>query len=567
MQVEMSKPWREGNPSPRPTSTATTCPPAQFSVETNQQGKQTASSPHHGPTPARKNEPVTVAMVHGLAAPPCFPFSAPRRPPKPSRVRAAGVRHWTAEEIAGATDGRVVAWGPPGPISSDTRTLRPGQWFLAISGENFDGHDFVGPELEAAGCAGVVGNRVGAGWRGGFVRVEGDTVVALERMAGYARSRHRGVLVGVTGSVGKTTTTAMTALAVGSLGRVYKTPGNWNNRIGVALTLAGMPDGVDVAVVELATRSKGKLLHLAGLARPSVRVILNVGYGHTVFFRTLQGVAEAKGEMLAEARPGDLCVLNADDPLVMAIPLPPGVDKVFFGRTLGSDVRLVHAESIDGGCSVRVILENKLSTRRGPHQLGNTSEMVEFKIPSPGVHLAINACAAAAVATSLGAPLHQVGDSLSRFTPVPMRSQIKIADNGIRIIDDTYNANPHSMTAAVNLLNSLDCSGRKLIVLGDMFELGAHDAEAHEAILRMCCEACFDLVAVAGRCFNAAAEKLDPEQRARLICESDTKSLAVKVVETLSVDDTVLVKGAVQMEMGKVVDTIMMISGQCTALL
>ncbi|MQL72197.1 hypothetical protein Taro_004537 [Colocasia esculenta] len=513
-----------------------------------------------------------------LAAPaagrPCFPTASPftfsHRGPKPRRLSAAssshgGVRYWSAEEIASAAGGEVVAWGPPGPISHDTRTLQPGQWFLAIAGENFDGHDFVGRDLEEAGCVGVLGNRVGAGWRKGFVRVEGDTLVALERMAGHARSGHRGGVVAVTGSAGKTTTTAMAARALQGLGRVYKTPGNWNNRIGVALTLAGLPEDADVAVVELGTRGKGRLQYLARLVRPTVRVVLKVGFSHTEFLGSLQGVAEAKGELLSEASPGDICVLNADDPLVMGIPTPPCVEKVTFGQTSGCDVRLVHAETADGGRAVRIILENTISMQNQKiHQPGNINEMVEFKIQIPGVHNAMNACAAAAIAISLGVSLKQVGDSLSRFSPVSMRCQTELTESGIRIIDDTYNANPNSMTAAINTLKSVDSAGKKVIILADMYELGALEVEAHEAILNLCCSSCFDLVAVGGPRFTAAAENLNLSWKNHFICELDPQTLALKVAEMLSAGDLVLVKGARQMEMERVVDAIKVRSQQQT---
>lgn len=236
---------------------------------------------------------------------------------------------WTVTEIAQAVNGRIVKWGPPGTISTDTRTLQPHQWFFAICGENFDAHDFITPDLSHNGCVGVIGKRVCENWDKGFVEVKGDTILSLMMMASYARDRFSGELIGVTGSVGKTTTKAMIALALGDIANmVYESNGNWNNRIGVALSLIGMPRNAGVGVLEMGMVRKGEILELARMARPSVRVVLNVGASHLVNFASLEDLAMAKGEILVEAKPGDVCVMNADDPLVMSLPVPRGVNRV-----------------------------------------------------------------------------------------------------------------------------------------------------------------------------------------------------------------------------------------------
>ncbi|KAA8541465.1 hypothetical protein F0562_025428 [Nyssa sinensis] len=234
---------------------------------------------------------------------------------------------WTVSEIAEAVNGRIVEWGPPGTISTDTRTLENGQWFFAISGTSFDAHDFITPELYTKGCIGVIGNWVYDNWDRGFVQVEGNTLFALEKMAIYARNRFHGCLIGLTGSVGKTTTRTMIALALETLGPVHQTHGNWNTRIGVALSLIGISRNVQFAVLELGMSAEGEILELARMCRPSVRVILNVGASHLENFSSLEEVSMAKGEILIEAKPGDVCVLNADDPLVMSLPVPVGVKK------------------------------------------------------------------------------------------------------------------------------------------------------------------------------------------------------------------------------------------------
>lgn len=239
-------------------------------------------------------------------------------------------RLWGPLEIAEAVCGEIIQWGPFGTISTNTKKLMPGQWFFPLSGPNFDGHNFIDGSLAAdKGCVGVIGNRVCNNWPGGFVKVEGDTMIALEEMARYARNRFSGSIIGLTGSVGKTTTRTMIALALESLGQIYQTQGNLNYKVGVALTVTGIPSNAAAAVVELGMSGReGEILKMARVCRPSVRVVLNVGHCHMEHFSSLHDVARAKGELLMEAEPGDIFVLNADDPLVMSIPVPLGVKKV-----------------------------------------------------------------------------------------------------------------------------------------------------------------------------------------------------------------------------------------------
>lgn len=240
---------------------------------------------------------------------------------------------WTVTDIAQAVNGRIVKWGPPGTISTDTRTLEPNQWFFAISGQKFDAHDFITPELTDKGCIGVIGSRVPENWDKGFVRTSGDSVSSLKMMGSYASRRFNGEVIGVTGSTGKTTTKAMIALALGSYGnKVYESFGNWNNEIGVSLSLVGIPGNARIAVLEMGMNLKGEILELARMARPSIRVILNVGASHLENFASLEEIAMAKGEILVEAKPGDVCVLNGDDPLVMSLPVPYGAKKVSSAR-------------------------------------------------------------------------------------------------------------------------------------------------------------------------------------------------------------------------------------------
>ncbi|PPD83387.1 hypothetical protein GOBAR_DD19676 [Gossypium barbadense] len=263
---------------------------------------------------------------------------------------------WTVTDIAQAVGGRI------------NHRIEPGQWFFAITGENVDAHDFITLDLSKSGCVGVIGNRVCENWEMGFVQVDGDTVSSLLKMAAFARNRFVGKVVAVTGSVGKTSTKAMIALALESLGsKVYHSYEHWNNTFGVSLSLITIPRDAGIAVLEMGMNRKGQLLELTRLGRPDIRVILKVATAHLENLVSLEGVAMAKGEMFQEAKPGDICVANADDPFVNSIPVPQGARRVLFGRSLESDVRLVAAERVGsgGGVGVQVVLQKNM-------------EMVEF---------------------------------------------------------------------------------------------------------------------------------------------------------------------------------------------
>ncbi|XP_055802141.1 uncharacterized protein LOC129871261 [Solanum dulcamara] len=474
-------------------------------------------------------------------------FTLPSRPriliPQATFSASLNSSLWTISEIVKSVNGRIIRWGPPGTICTDTRTLEPGQWFLPLVGQNFDAHNFITPKLATKGCVGVIGNWVCEGWNNGFVQVDGDTMSSLKRLGFYSRNRFNGCLIGLTGSVGKTTTKTMIALALESVGTVYHSPGNWNNEIGVALSLIGLSRDVGFGVLEMGMSKKGEILELSRLCRPDVRVILNVSAAHLENFVNLEEVSMAKGEILREAMPGDVCVLNGDDPLVMSLSVPVGVQKVVFGRKLGCDVRLVSSQIIDGGRRIQIVLEG-------------FNEMVKFVISSPGLHLAINACAAAAVASALGVPLALAGKSLSRFIPVHRRSELEVAENGITIINDVYNASPASTQAAIDLLRNIDCKGKRVAILGDMLELGPTEFKFHELMLQSCSDAHFDVVALVGTRFVSAAESIDCAQEIKLVCTTYTHQMASRIINYLNSGDVVLVKGSRQIGMEVIVDAI-----------
>ncbi|MBW1878624.1 MAG: UDP-N-acetylmuramoyl-tripeptide--D-alanyl-D-alanine ligase [Deltaproteobacteria bacterium] len=395
-----------------------------------------------------------------------------------------------AREIAEATGGRLAREAAAGPVLTDTRALVPGAWFLALVGERFDGHDFL-ETAAAAGAAGcVVSQAPGAGWRGGVVVVE-DTTRALQDLGRFARDRLRCPVVGLTGSTGKTTTRALVACALAPLGPVHQSPGNLNNHLGVPMTLLAAPEHVAAVVVEMGSSAPGEIELLAGIARPDVRLVVNVGPAHLEAFGGLDGVAREKGALFETARPGDVLCVNLDDVLVAILPRPPGTRTLTWGRHEQADVRLLDA-SVD---------PRTLTTAA---RIVSGSDEVNVVLRTPGLHMALNASAALAVAVGLGVSLVDAAKGLSTYEPVGMRMRTEPLPGGGVAINDAYNANPASMEASLRTLASLP--GRRAAVLGDMLELGVTEAAWHERVAALAASLGLELVALVGPRMSRAAD-------------------------------------------------------------
>ncbi len=445
-----------------------------------------------------------------------------------------------ASQIAAATNGVLLRDGPGGPILTDSRRLQSGAWFVALSGENFDGHDFL-PHAMAAGCAGALVSdaaRLPAGWAAGVVVVP-DTLVGLQDLGRAARARFSGPVVGITGSAGKTTTRVMVSevLKAGVDRRVHHTEGNLNNHIGVPLTLCATPPDADLMVVELGMNHRGEIALLQEIALPEVRVITNVGAAHVEGCGSLAGVALAKQELFDGARPGDVCIVNDDDPLIATMPVPAGVRVVRFGLAEHCQIRLT---------DVRVDPE-RLRTRM---RIETPDGIVRAVLEVPGAHLAECAMAAVAVGFVLRVPVDTMAYSLARFRPEGMRNRIERV-HGVVVLDDAYNANPISMAAALRTLAALP-HGR-VAALGDMLELGISEAESHLDVLRLGLALGLTL-RVTGERMVRAAEQLG-SGAGDLRAYADVDALAGSLdAATLCRGDALLIKGSRGSRMERVLD-------------
>ncbi|MBV8342056.1 MAG: UDP-N-acetylmuramoyl-tripeptide--D-alanyl-D-alanine ligase [Gammaproteobacteria bacterium] len=351
-------------------------------------------------------------------------------------------------------------------VVSDSRALTPGQLFVALKGPNFDGGQFVSAALAAGAAGAVVATEQPLELPQIVVR---DTQQALERAAQAWRADFSGPVVGVAGSNGKTTAKEMTAAILGQAGSCLATRGNLNNHIGVPLTLLRLEPSHRFAVVEMGANHPGEVAALVRLARPSVGMITNAGAEHLEGFGSLEGVARAEGEMIAGLSPTATAVINADDAFVDLWRALTPAQVVTFGVARRADFSASEVRAAVGTAGFRTHF-----LLRAP------AGSAAIELALGGTHNIANALAAAAAATSAGATLEHISAGLATMRAVPGRLEFRRAAGGAWLIDDSYNANPSSMRAAIAVLASL--TGRKWLVLGDMAELGAAADEAHTEV-------------------------------------------------------------------------------------
>ena len=348
-------------------------------------------------------------------------------------------------------------------VVSDTRALQAGELFIALRGPNFDGNAFVAAAA-ATGAAGAVVEREQPVALAQIV--VGDTQAALERAARAWRAQFTGAVVGVAGSNGKTTAKEMLAAILGEAGPCLATRGNLNNHIGVPLTLLRLTGAERFAVVEMGANRAGEVAHLVEVARPTVGLITNAGAEHLEGFGSLEGVARAEGEMVAGLEASGTAVINADDAYAALWRASTSARVVTFGVHAPADFSATEVAATVGS-------EGFSTSFRLSAPLGRAA----IRLNLGGVHNVANALAAAAAAASAGAALEHIVRGLSRVRAVPGRLQFRRAVGGGWLIDDSYNANPSSVRAAIEVLATLP--GRRWLVLGDMAELGAYALEEH----------------------------------------------------------------------------------------
>jgi UDP-N-acetylmuramoyl-tripeptide--D-alanyl-D-alanine ligase len=454
-------------------------------------------------------------------------------------VSAPAAVRLTAAEAAAAMAGSLVA-GPAdaviGGVSIDTRTLQAGDIYVAIIGERLDGHRFVGEALRAGAAGVVVSDPSALPQPAGapFVAVQvDDTTRALQRLAKHIRRASGAQVVAITGSAGKTTTKEITADLLLARYRVFRNRGNFNNHIGLPLSLLELRHGPDIAVVELGMSHAGELRVLVGLAEPDVRVWTLVAEVHSEFFASLDAIADAKAEILEGATPDSLVVANAADPLVMARVKPSPARVLTFGI------------GVPAGVSAAGVIDRGLA---GTHAMVTTpwgTSAVDVPLLGRG-HLA-NALAAMAVAGEYGVPLGAMVERLAAIRPAARRGEVWRLASGVTLVDDSYNSNPRALQHTLDAVAAERGCSRRLAVLGEMLELGGQAIALHEACGRAAAQAGLThLVTVGGApalaMANAAVAAGMPAAAVRHAGTSE--AAADLLVPMLRPGDVVLVKGS-----------------------
>jgi UDP-N-acetylmuramoyl-tripeptide--D-alanyl-D-alanine ligase len=409
-------------------------------------------------------------------------------------------------------------------VSSDSRSLSAGDLFVALRGPRFNGNEFVGAAL-AAGAAGAV---VDAPQPDALAQiVVADTQAALSA-AGHAWRQALDIpIVGVAGSNGKTTAKEMTAAILSRAGSTLATRGNLNNHIGVPLTLLRLEPGYRFAVIEMGANRAGEVAELVKVARPTVGLITNAGAEHLEGFGSLEGVARAEGETVAGLAADATAVLNADDEFVSLWRGMTAARVVTFGIASAADFRASDLRTTLGA-------EGFLTRFRLSSPLGQA----EIALHLGGRHNVANALGAAATAAAAGATLEQIVAGLGTMRPVPGRLQLKQAACGAWIIDDSYNANPSSVRAGIDVLAEIE--GRRWLVLGDMAELGEFADDAHAQIGAFARERGVERLLATGPLSALAVERFGTGGQ----WFPDTEALTRELLRSLSVSVRLLVKGS-----------------------
>jgi UDP-N-acetylmuramoyl-tripeptide--D-alanyl-D-alanine ligase len=432
-------------------------------------------------------------------------------------------------------------------VFTDSRKPQSHGMFVPLAGERFDGHDYVQQIMSGEGAAAFLWQKDhGAPPAGNAIEVD-DTLEALQRIAA-AYLREIGVsVVGITGSNGKTTTKDIVSALLGTTFKVHKTEGNYNNHIGLPLTVLSMPQDTDILILEMGMSGRGEIRLLADIAQPDVAVITNIGESHLLQLGSCAEIARAKLEIVGGLKSGGLLIYNGDEPLlpqVLAEPetvKPDGLKLFTFGISAGNDDYPTEVTS-DGDGSLFTTAQSGKDA---------------FKLPLLGQHNVVNGLAALAVARHFGVDTDHVREGLSALKLTGMRIEVVACANGLTVLNDAYNASPASTKAAIQTLSGYETDGRKIAVLGDMLELGPEEKRFHEEIGLFAAEHDVDAL------FTYGALGMSIAKGARAFMPSDDvhayedkQKLILHLQAYLHADDVVLVKASRGMRLEEIVDAL-----------
>lgn len=456
----------------------------------------------------------------------------------------------TGQEIEGAS--LVIS-----EASIDSRQVTPDSLFVALPGEHVDGHDYVGEAFSRGACLALVKKDLSAAfpqldltsgnWQPAHplpqapfcIRVE-DPLTALQKIAAFWRAQLSLRVIGITGSVGKSTTKELVADVLSERFQTLRNPGNLNNEIGLPLTLLRLTQGHQRAVLEMGFYVPGEINLLCQIARPQIGVVTNIGTVHAERAGSMEVIARGKAELIQSLPADGVAILNQDDPLVRAMAESTRATVLFYGLTPASDLWADEIESL-GLDGIRFCLHWG-------------KEKIHLRVPLIGRHSVHTALRAAAVGLVEGLTWQEIGDGLTRG-----RSQLRLVAvhtrNGALLLDDTYNASPESTLASLNLL--ADLNGRRVAVLGDMYELGQYEDQGHFLVGARAAEVCSELIAVGILGKKIAAAALQSGMPAYAITWVESVPEAIEILQSkLRPGDIALVKGSHGLRMDRIINAL-----------
>lgn len=461
---------------------------------------------------------------------------------------------WTAEAVAAATGGTIAGDWVASGVSIDTRSLAPSDLFVALEGPNHDAHAFVSAAFERGAAAAVVSRMPEGVADAANLVLVADTQAALEGLGRAGRRRSTARIAGITGSVGKTGTKEALRHVLANQAPTHASAASHNNHWGVPLSLARLPEAASFGVLELGMNHAGEIGALTALVRPHVAVITTVAPAHLEFFDSVEAIADAKSEIFHGLEPGGAAVLNRDNEHFERMRAHAQRSRagriVTFGRHPGADWRLDE---------VRLAAEHsEVVVMRGPRRFA-------YRLGTPGEHLVLNSLAVLAATEAMGADVGRAAGTLGELRASAGRGErrrIAVRDGGALLLDESYNANPASMRAALAVLGQ--ASGRRVAVLGDMLELGPRSGELHAGLADAVAAAGVDLVFTCGPAMARLHDALPTAVRGGH--GEDSAALATLVLDAVRPGDVVLVKGSLGSRMARIVKALVVSGAPAMAL-
>src|SRR3954454_10270136 len=456
---------------------------------------------------------------------------------------------WTAADAAAATNGKLHGpdWNATG-VSIDSRTIKPGDLFIALAGPNFDGHAYAAKALAAGAAAVLISHRPDDVSADAPVLLVEDTFAALQDLGSVARLRGKARIVAVTGSGGKTSTKGALATCLSALAPTFATAGSLNNHGGVTLSLARMPADCTYAVFELGMNHAGEIGPLSRQVQPDVAIITTIEAVHLEYFGSIEAIADAKAEIFEGMSPNGTVVLNRDNPhfaRLVAAARTRGLSRILsFGTAEDASARLTDCSTHATCSAVGAVIKDK---------------PLQYSVSLPGRHHVMNSLGVLLIVRALGGDIVTAAQALATVKPIKgrgVRKRVQLDQGTLTIIDESYNASPVSMEATFQVLKSSEpgTGGRRIAVLGDMLELGERSPLLHAALAEPLIVNGTDLVFCCGANMKRLFDKLPA--RLRGAWAEDSKALAPKIAADVRGGDCVMIKGSLGSRMALIVDAL-----------